>query len=1012
MLTINDTLTEYRLGAGEPFLLQVAFQDKNGAPVDISARAFVLSFYKADRSLERQLAGVPDSDSEGQFLRFEEDGALSESLYGGASLKVELAERYLRGRNVIATGSLTIAATAATVQSLGNGPIGACATRIVVKASATLSAVPVFSQHRVAWVAQGSAPTVTPGVPVFTTAPSFSPASGTAGVTTFTASDGAASNASGYTRRWLLSGTAIGTGTTVTPNAAGSLALEVIAHGPGGDSAPATTAAVTVAAAPTLSLSAPIAQAEGNSGTTAFVYTLTLTRNGSTAAIPFAWAVTGTGANPADAADFGGTFPSGSGTFAAGETSKTITVLVTGDTAVEPDEAFLLTVTSPGLASVSANGTIVNEDALPALTLTGPLTYATNAAAGTLVANIGNVPAGVTPTLTPNDGRLVVAGSQQAGWTAVVGMSASSAGTISLSVAAAGATGATASVSVTAAPAAAIPAEIWLGWGDSTGVGINLADRSIDTYGSAVNQVRQRAPAGISNVIAPLDQAIDPNSPTASAPNGTDYLSPYESFAKQRAADTGRTIYLVPHNYNGSKFAAAGSGGYWGVGNDLHNAFIARANAAIRLVQNAVPGALLGGIIQFEGTNDQGGDAAAYKALLNNAITDMRARIFKNGTSGATAGDLPFIIAGTHPEGRTTGATINAYPLALKETAATITNGRFYPIPEGYQDSTNIHATSAAERLIGPALAARLTDTTAPTITFPATYAAYEQQKLLLELTASEDAWWTLTGAGASNFEVIWLPDGPTGISYTRLKPYLRWAGDAAKPVGTYAVTLTATDNAHNVATKTFTVSVVAAYGASTGAAGAAAYQSGSVLTVPNANNAYIAPAMQFGAGLNLILVHTNGSVSAMNGISVNGAAATRLAMQTNGDIAQLWAVPLAQAGSYPVSLSFSGTLGSGQLEVITMTNTPATPTSVALLNWGYNTSPHRVAGVVCPTGGIIGVLGVSPAVSPTALAGETLIGGAGTVFFAATRSTTGDVGFTSAGNYSTVVAAAFGPGA
>ena len=1010
MLVVANDLSDFKLGAGEPFLLQVAFQDKNGAAVDISARAFVLSFYKGDRSLERQLAGVPDSDGEGQFLRFEEDGNLSESLYGGASLKVELAERYLRGRNVIATGALTIAATAATVQSLGNGPIGTCATRVVVKAAATPGAA-VFSQHRVPWVAQGSAPAPTPAVPVFTTAPSFSPASGTAGATTFTASDGAASNASGYTRRWLLSGTSIGTGTTVTPTAAGSLALEVIAHGPGGDSVPATTAAVTVAAAPTLSLSAPIAQAEGNSGTTAFTYTLTLTRNGSTAAIPFAWAVTGTGANPADAADFGGTFPSASGTFAAGETSKTITVLATGDTAVEPDEAFLLTVTSPGLASVSANGTIVNEDALPALTLTGPLTYATNAAAGTLVANIGNVPAGATPTLTPNDGRLVVAGSQQAGWTAVVGMSASSAGTISLSVAAAGATGATASVSVTAAPAAAIPAEIWLGWGDSTGVGINLADRSIDTYGSAVNQVRQRAPAGISNVIAPLDQAIDPNSPTASAPNGTDYLSPYESFAKQRAADTGRTIYLVPHNYNGSKFAAAGSGGYWGVGNDLHNAFIARANAAIRLVQNAVPGAVLGGIIQFEGTNDQGGDAAAYKALLNNAITDMRARIFKNGTSGATAGDLPFIIAGTHPEGRTTGATINAYPLALKETAATITNGRFYPIPEGYQDSTNIHATSAAERLIGPALAARLTDTTAPTITFPATYAAYEQQKLLLELTASEDAWWTLTGAGAANFEVIWLPDGPTGISYTRLKPYLRWAGDATKGVGTYAVTLNATDNAHNVTTKTFTVSVVAAYGANTGAP-AETFQSASALTVPNVPNAYIAPAMQFGAGLNLILIHTNGSVTGMNGISVNGAAATRLAMQSGGDVAQLWAVPLAQAGSYPVSLSYSGTMGPTHLEVATLTGTAAAPASAAVLNWGYNGSPHRVVGVACPTGGIIGVLGVAPAVSPAVLAGETLTGGAGTVFFAGTRTTTGDAGFTSSGGYSTVMAAAFGPGA
>ncbi|MET3723441.1 spike base protein, RCAP_Rcc01079 family [Sphingomonas trueperi] len=114
---------------------------------------------------------------------------------------------------------------------------------------------------------------------------------------------------------------------------------------------------------PSLSLSSAVTKAEGNSGTTAFTWTLTLNRDGSTAAYPFAWAVTGNGSNPASAADFGGALPSGSGTFAAGETSKTITVLVTGDTAVEPDETFLLTVTASGLNTVTSTGTISNDDA-------------------------------------------------------------------------------------------------------------------------------------------------------------------------------------------------------------------------------------------------------------------------------------------------------------------------------------------------------------------------------------------------------------------------------------------------------------------------------------------------------------------------------------------------------------------------------------------------------------------------------------------------------------------------
>lgn len=69
------------------------------------------------------------------------------------------------------------------------------------------------------------------GLPTFTTAPSMSPASGGAGVSTFTASDGVATDATSYTRRWLLSGTSIGTGTTVVPLNAGLLELEVTATG-------------------------------------------------------------------------------------------------------------------------------------------------------------------------------------------------------------------------------------------------------------------------------------------------------------------------------------------------------------------------------------------------------------------------------------------------------------------------------------------------------------------------------------------------------------------------------------------------------------------------------------------------------------------------------------------------------------------------------------------------------------------------------------------------------------
>jgi PKD repeat protein len=109
-------------------------------------------------------------------------------------------------------------------------------------------------------------------------------------------------------------------------------------------------------------------KAEGNSGTTAFAFTVTLAGDSS---VPhsLSWAVSGSGANPANAADFAGTaLPSGTLSFAVGETSKTVTINVAGDTAVEPDEGFTVTLSDPSsgltIGTASATGTIQNDDAL------------------------------------------------------------------------------------------------------------------------------------------------------------------------------------------------------------------------------------------------------------------------------------------------------------------------------------------------------------------------------------------------------------------------------------------------------------------------------------------------------------------------------------------------------------------------------------------------------------------------------------------------------------------------
>lgn len=107
--------------------------------------------------------------------------------------------------------------------------------------------------------------------------------------------------------------------------------------------------------------------AEGNSGST--TYSFTVTRSGDTSAASSAsWTVAGTGINPAEASDFiDGTFPNGTVSFAAGETSQTILVNVAGDTTFEQDETFAVTLSAPSgaildPASSIASGTIRNDD--------------------------------------------------------------------------------------------------------------------------------------------------------------------------------------------------------------------------------------------------------------------------------------------------------------------------------------------------------------------------------------------------------------------------------------------------------------------------------------------------------------------------------------------------------------------------------------------------------------------------------------------------------------------------
>jgi hypothetical protein len=163
---------------------------------------------------------------------------------------------------------------------------------------------------------------------------------------------------------------------------------------------PTLTIDYTVAAPPSaLAIAATAAsKAEGNSGSTPF--TFTVTRTGDTSGVStVGYAVTGSGANAANAADFtGGVLPTGTVTFAAGVTSQVITINVNGDTTVEPDEGFTVTLSNPvggTISTAAATGTILNDDTLPL-----PMLAIAATAASKAEGNSGSTPFTFTVTRT------------------------------------------------------------------------------------------------------------------------------------------------------------------------------------------------------------------------------------------------------------------------------------------------------------------------------------------------------------------------------------------------------------------------------------------------------------------------------------------------------------------------------------------------------------------------------------------------------------------------------------
>ena len=124
---------------------------------------------------------------------------------------------------------------------------------------------------------------------------------------------------------------------------------------------------------PALSIAAPAAVTEGDSGSTDMTFTVSLDAASSKdVTVGYAVDTTSTATSGTDFTALSGTL-----TFAAGDTSQSITVSVSGDELDEEDETVVIRLSNAGnatLGTATATGTITDDDASPELATLAPVT--------------------------------------------------------------------------------------------------------------------------------------------------------------------------------------------------------------------------------------------------------------------------------------------------------------------------------------------------------------------------------------------------------------------------------------------------------------------------------------------------------------------------------------------------------------------------------------------------------------------------------------------------------------
>lgn len=179
------------------------------------------------------------------------------------------------------------------------------------------------------------------------------------------------------------------------PITTGSITATAIDPATGNTSEFSECRAVAVVAQPSATIG-NVTVVETNSGTTLATFTVSLS-----AAPPAGASISYvTGEITATLANNDFAAASGNAVFAAGQTTQTINITINGDTNVEPDETFAVSLTGATNASVADNqaiGTIKSDDNLPVITISDPSAPEGNAGTSPLTFTLTATPAPTFP---------------------------------------------------------------------------------------------------------------------------------------------------------------------------------------------------------------------------------------------------------------------------------------------------------------------------------------------------------------------------------------------------------------------------------------------------------------------------------------------------------------------------------------------------------------------------------------------------------------------------------------